>query len=178
MCWPPAPLARNVSIRRSLGSSSNSTGSALGITATVIVDVWIRPCVSVSGTHCTRCTPLSNFMRLYTLSPSIINDISLMPPSSVSFSFNISTLHFWRAAYILYIRNTLWANKAASSPPAPLRISTITPFSSLGSCGKSKILRFCRSGSNLSLFSQNCCCTIALNSGSNAPESKSSLASA
>ena len=35
----------------------------VGSTATVTVDVWIRPEASVSGTRCTRCTPLSNFSR-------------------------------------------------------------------------------------------------------------------
>ena len=32
------------------------------------------------------------------------------------------------AAYIVYIRHRLWANRAASSPPAPARISRITLF--------------------------------------------------
>ncbi len=40
------------------------TSSASGSTATVTAEVWIRPWVSVSGTRCTRCTPLSNFSRL------------------------------------------------------------------------------------------------------------------
>ena len=31
-----------------------------------IVEVWIRPPDSVSGTRCTRCTPLSYFIREYT----------------------------------------------------------------------------------------------------------------
>ena len=34
------------------------------LTATVAVEVWMRPCVSVSGTRCTRCTPLSYLRRL------------------------------------------------------------------------------------------------------------------
>ena len=33
-------------------------------TATVAVEVWMRPWVSVSGTRCTRCTPLSYLRRL------------------------------------------------------------------------------------------------------------------
>ena len=33
-------------------------------TATVIAEVWTRPCCSVCGTRCTRCTPLSYFSRL------------------------------------------------------------------------------------------------------------------
>ncbi|MFM8682441.1 MAG: hypothetical protein ACKOEG_01450 [Chthoniobacterales bacterium] len=30
-----------------------------GRTATVAVEVWMRPWASVAGTRCTRCTPLS-----------------------------------------------------------------------------------------------------------------------
>ena len=63
-CCPPAPEARMVAISRSCGRTSISTSSASGKTATVAVDVWIRPCVSVTGTRCTRCTPLSNFKYL------------------------------------------------------------------------------------------------------------------
>ena len=42
-----------------MGSISTSTSSASGSTATVAVDVWIRPCDSVFGTRCTRCVPPS-----------------------------------------------------------------------------------------------------------------------
>ena len=31
--------------------------------------VWIRPCASVSGTRCTRCTPDSNLSREYAARP-------------------------------------------------------------------------------------------------------------
>ena len=55
--WPPAPLARNTSMRRSLSSILMSTSSASGSTATVAAEVWMRPCASVAGTRCTRCTP-------------------------------------------------------------------------------------------------------------------------
>ncbi len=37
-----------------------STSSASGITATVAVEVWMRPWLSVSGTRCTRCVPPSH----------------------------------------------------------------------------------------------------------------------
>ena len=55
--WPPGPPERMTSILRSLASISTSTSSASGITATVAVEVWMRPCASVAGTRCTRCTP-------------------------------------------------------------------------------------------------------------------------
>ena len=63
--WPPGPDERLTSMRRSLASSIwTSTSSALGSTATVAVEVWMRPLASVSGTRCTRCTPPSYFRRL------------------------------------------------------------------------------------------------------------------
>ena len=37
--------------------------SASGITATVTVEVWMRPWASVAGTRCTRCTPDSYFIQ-------------------------------------------------------------------------------------------------------------------
>ena len=55
--WPPGPPERMTSILRSLASIWISTSSASGITATVAVEVWMRPCASVAGTRCTRCTP-------------------------------------------------------------------------------------------------------------------------
>ena len=58
--WPPGPDERKTSIFRSFRSTSRSTSSASGITATVAVEVWMRPCDSVSGTRWTRCVPPSN----------------------------------------------------------------------------------------------------------------------
>jgi hypothetical protein len=58
---PPAPEERKVSIRSSLGLISTLSTSAIsGSTATVQVDVWMRPWDSVAGTRCTRCVPDSN----------------------------------------------------------------------------------------------------------------------
>ena len=62
--WPPGPLEQNVSMRRSFSWIWMSTSSASGSTATVAVDVWMRPLASVAGTRWTRCTPLSYFRRL------------------------------------------------------------------------------------------------------------------
>ena len=45
--------------------------SAVGATATVAADVCTRPCASVAGTRCTRCTPDSNFSRAKTPGPLI-----------------------------------------------------------------------------------------------------------
>ena len=46
---PPGPEERNTSISRSSGSIWTSTSSASGSTATVAVEVWIRPPDSVTG---------------------------------------------------------------------------------------------------------------------------------
>ena len=45
--------------------------------ATVAAEVWMRPDASVSGTRCTRWTPLSNFSRANTPRPLISATISL-----------------------------------------------------------------------------------------------------
>ena len=56
---------------------STSTSSASGMTATVAVEVWMRPCDSVSGTRCTRCVPPSHLKTEYAPSPLIANVTSL-----------------------------------------------------------------------------------------------------
>ena len=48
--WPPGPLEQKVSIRRSFSLMTMSTSSASGKTATVAVDVWMRPLASVAIT--------------------------------------------------------------------------------------------------------------------------------
>ena len=60
-----------------------STSSGSGRTATVAVEVWIRPCASVSGTRWTRWTPLSNWRWRKAPSPATLNETSRKPPSSV-----------------------------------------------------------------------------------------------
>ncbi|MPM40173.1 hypothetical protein SDC9_86813 [bioreactor metagenome] len=129
-----------MSILRSPGFSSNSTSEASGSTATVTVEVWMRPPDSVSGTRWTRWTPLSNLSREYAPAPSIIKEISLTPPSSVSFKFAISTFQPFVSAYMEYMRVREPAKSAASSPPTPALISMMTFFSSLGSFGSRRIL--------------------------------------
>ncbi len=42
-----------------------------GITATVAAEVWMRPCVSVAGTRCTRCPPDSNLSLEYAPLPTM-----------------------------------------------------------------------------------------------------------
>src|SRR5699024_1365633 len=75
-------------------------------------------------------------------------------------------------AYLEYIRNKSPANKAASSPPAAARISTITFLSSLGSFGISKNLI---SSSNFSFRSVNSSISIFTISTISSSESNSSI---
>ena len=44
--------------------ATEASGRIHTSTATVAVEVWMRPCASVAGTRCTRWTPLSYFSRL------------------------------------------------------------------------------------------------------------------
>jgi len=60
---PPGPVDLNTSILRSEGLMSTSTSSLSGSTATVAVEVCMRPLDSVAGTLWTRWTPDSYFMR-------------------------------------------------------------------------------------------------------------------
>ena len=55
------------------------------------------------------------------------------PPLPVRLELKTSTFHFFSSAYLEYIRNKSFEKSAASSPPVPARISTITFRSSRGS---------------------------------------------
>ena len=95
----------------------------------------MRPLASVAGTRCTRWTPLSYLSRLYTRVPSIRATTSLMAPTPLSLIDRTSTFQRCPSAKRLYIRNRSPANRPASSPPVPARISSTTFFSSFGSFG-------------------------------------------
>ncbi len=49
-------------------------------------EVWMRPCVSVSGTRCTRCTPLSNLSLAKTPRP-LISGHDLLVPAGGALAF-------------------------------------------------------------------------------------------
>src|SRR5882757_8547114 len=99
----------------------------------------MRPCVSVAGTRCTRWTPLSNLNRAKTPRPETSATISLNPPAVPSLVDRTSTFQRFRSAYLTYMRNRSPANRAASSPPVPARISRIALPSSAASLGRSAI---------------------------------------
>src|SRR5437667_6297940 len=114
--WPPGPEEQKVSMRISFGSILMSTSWASGNTATVTADVCTRPWVSVFGTRCTRCTPLSYFIREYTPWPSMIAMTSFSPPTPDSEVESTSTFQRLVSAYRLYMRKISAANNDASSP--------------------------------------------------------------
>src|SRR5690606_30026746 len=123
---PPGPDEQNRSIRTSFISICTSNSSASGKTITVAADVCTRPCVSVCGTRCTRCTPASYFKDPYTSSPDTSKITSLKPPDVPSFISTTEVLQPLVSQYFVYIRNKSPAKIEASSPPVPARISTIT----------------------------------------------------
>src|SRR5215471_10058973 len=80
--WPPAPEARQVDHSRSQSRIWTRQLAGSGRTATVIVDVWMRPLRSVGGTRCQRWPPLSLANKAWASGPSIRNTI--MPGRSSS----------------------------------------------------------------------------------------------
>src|SRR5690606_17448262 len=129
------PDEQKKSMRTSFGFISTSNSSASGNTITVAALVCTRPCVSVCGTRCTRCTPASNFRVPYTSSPATSNWISLKPPLVPSLKSTVSTFQPLLSQYLVYILNKSPAKILASSPPVPARNSTTAFLVSSGSLG-------------------------------------------
>lgn len=75
-----------------------SISSASGRTATVAVEVWIRPPDSVTGTRWTRCTPDSCFSRENAPLPRTSRTTSLNPPRSDGDAESTSVFHRRRSA--------------------------------------------------------------------------------
>ena len=107
--------------------------------------MWTRPCDSVTGTRWTRCTPDSCFIRVYASLPRTSMTTSFTPPPSDSDVERTSVFQRWRSAKRRYISNSSAAQSAASCPPVPARISTITFLPSFGSLGISRSSSFPRS---------------------------------
>ena len=55
-------------------NTTSAISSASGSTATVHAEVWMRPCVSVAGTRCTRCAPDSNLSLRIRALPDDLGD--------------------------------------------------------------------------------------------------------
>ncbi len=82
-CCPPAPLERNVSMRRSFSSivMSMSSGSS-GQTCSDANDVCRRDAWSKGEMRTSRCTPASAASRPYAYSPLTVIVTLLIPASS------------------------------------------------------------------------------------------------
>src|SRR5262245_1524057 len=78
--WPPAPEARQVDHSRSPSRIWMRQLTGSGSTATVTVEVWVRPLRSVGGTRCHRWPPLSLANRASACGPSTRN--TMMPGRS------------------------------------------------------------------------------------------------
>ena len=77
---------------------TESQGRVHTSTATVAVDVWMRPCDSVEGTRCTRCVPPSHLNTEYAPSPFTAKTTSLKPPDSFPLASSCSTVYPRRSA--------------------------------------------------------------------------------
>ena len=86
----------------------------------------------------------------YTPLPVTLATISLYPPAVPSLALVTSTFHPLRSQNFAYIRNRSPANRQASSPPVPPRISSITFLLSSGSAGTSNNFNSCSIPGNLS----------------------------
>ena len=64
-CWPPAPEARNTSMRMSESSRATSTSSIIGHTWIAAKLVWRRPWLSNGLIRTSRWVPRSLVMRPY-----------------------------------------------------------------------------------------------------------------
>src|SRR3990172_2568965 len=78
---PPAPPELKTSILMSFSGMSISISLASANTATVAVEVWMRPCDSVTGTRCTRWTPDSYLRRAEAARPPGCRMNPFCPPS-------------------------------------------------------------------------------------------------
>ena len=106
----------------------------------------MRPCDSVTGTRCTRCTPPS-YLRLRpdavagSLQRALDLDRDLRRPCSrrgrTRWRRAARSLQPRRSAYRRYMRSRSPANSADSSPPSPALISRMTSRPSSGSRGTS-----------------------------------------
>jgi hypothetical protein len=105
-------------------------------------------------------------MREYTRSPVIEATSSLSPPALASLVLSTSTFQPARSAKREYMRKRSAAKRAASSPPVPLRISTIVFRASFGSEGRSSTSSFFSSSARSASSTGSSSSAISRSSGS------------
>ena len=141
-CWPPAPEERNTCISMSAGFSWTSASSISGSTATVAVEVWTRP-PRLGLRH-----PLDPVDAALKLQPGV-GPLPLHCKGDLLYAAQLRLAERCPprpsspgcSAYMEYIRYREWANRAASSPPTPARISTMTFFVVVGVLGQQEDLQ-------------------------------------
>ena len=82
-CYPPGPYALIYSNFNSFIFISKFNGTS-GSTNSYIADVYTLPYFSVTGTLMTLCTPDSNNISLYTVSPYTFNLLTREPSDDLS----------------------------------------------------------------------------------------------
>ena len=105
----------------------------------------MRPCDSVAGTRCTRCTPPSYFRCAHTpcagsVDDALDRDLHVLVAAEVGLVAleHLGLPALAMSAYCRYMRSRSAANRADSAPPSPPLISMITSRASSGSRGISR----------------------------------------
>ena len=121
--WPPGPEERYTSTLISFSSiSMSSLCSTTGTTSTPAKEVCRRDCESKGEIRTKRCVPCSTEIVPYAYGALTRNVVDLIPASSAYEVSNTSTLNSWRSQYRKYMRISISAQSAASTPPASERI--------------------------------------------------------
>ncbi len=137
-CWPPAPEARNTSMRISASLSSTSGASITGHTCTAAKLVWRRPWLSNGLIRTSRCIPRSPVNRPYAYRPLIVASADRMPASVPSEVPSTVIAKPRRSAHLPYMRNKISLKSWASTPPS---LALICRIASASSCSPMNRLR-------------------------------------
>ncbi len=97
----------------------------------------------VSGTRCTRWTPLSNLSVPYTSSPMTSTCTSLYPPTVPSLSLRIAVFQPLFSQYLIYIRSKS-PREQAGFVPAPYPALYFQRIAFFSSCGSLPGINSCR----------------------------------
>ena len=124
--WPPGPLERKTSTRMSFsGISIVSVSSMSGMTSTAAKLVWRRPWLSKGLIRTRRCVPASTRQGAERVGRVDLEGRRLEPGLlGVATCPAPSTGYWCRSAQRRYMRMSISAKSAASTPPAPARIVT------------------------------------------------------
>ena len=144
-CWPPAPLERYVSMRRSDSSISTGASSGRSGATTTCANAVCRRCAASNGeSRTSRWTPRSAFSVPYAFSPLTATVADLRPASSPGLASSTSASKPRSADQRRYMRRSMSAQSCASVPPVPAWISrtaspaSYCPVKSASSCERGR----------------------------------------